>query len=160
MTRAPYPAALACLALLAACSADDVTSLKGSSEPVPAAATWAVGVSGCVKASDCTTLRNALVFSLTSAKLLQHAVPAGAPAVQSLEVAVVHLHMVAPAERTRYGLVAGRNEVAAVVTVKSAAGAVLRSFKVSVKGGDYPYQDTIQDTFRQFDADVVAALKA
>lgn len=134
--------------------------VQGASTPLPAAAVWAVGVSGCVKVSDCNTLRNALVFSLTYAKLLQHAEPAQAPAPLSLGVAVIHLHTVTGAERSRYGLVAGRNEITAVVTLKGADGVVLRSFRVTVKGGDYPYEDTIQDTFRQFDADVVAALKS
>ncbi len=146
--------------LLAACSAHDVTSLKDGSAPVPTEPVWAVGVSGCVKASDCTTLHNALVYSLTYAKVLQHAVPGDAPAALSLGVSVIHLHTVTGTERSRYGLVAGRNELTAVVTLKTAGGDVLRSFRVTVKGGDYPYEDTIQDTFRQFDADVVAALKS
>jgi hypothetical protein len=151
---------VAALLFLAACSTHDVTSLRSEQAPVPKAVVWAVGVSGCVKAPDCSTLRNALVYSLTYAKLLQHAVPGDAPAPLSLAVSVIHLHTVTGTERSRYGLVAGRNELTAVVTLKTAAGDVLRSFRVNVKGGDYPYEDTIQDTFRQFDADVVAALKS
>ena len=150
---------LAATILVAACAGHDVTALKGETGPVPTAPVWAVGVAGCAKASDCNTLRNALIYSLTVAKLLQHAVPAGSAGAPSLSVAVTHLHTVTANERAVYGLVAGRNELTAVVTLQSAAGNPLRSFKVAVRGGDYPYEDTIQDTYRQFDADVVETLK-
>jgi hypothetical protein len=160
MSRIIRSVALSIALTLAACSSSDVSSLKPPSAPLPAAPTWSVAVTGCVKASDCNTLRNGLVFRLTVAKLLQHAVPGNEAAPLTLGIAVTHLHVVSQASSNIYGVIAGRNEVTAIVTLKTAAGEMLRSFKVTVKGGDYPFEDTIEDTYRQFDADVVAGLKA
>ena len=163
-----FPAfALVALIGVAACSTEGkVTPLTSSvAAPLPAASVWSLTVKGCERLNNCEELRSAIAGRLVGASLAERIVVAGQTAQLSLTVDVNRVRTVSGTERVLFGVLAGRNEVAGLVTLqdlRASSPGTLRSFRVEAGSASHPFsgESGVQDAYREFASDVVSGLRA
>ena len=127
---------------LGACSTEGkITPLTTTATPIPAAGTWSLSVRGCERPAECEELRGTISSRLVGASLAERIVANGQTAQLDLAVDVSRVRTVSGTERVLFGVLAGRNEVAGLVTLqdlRTSSPGTLRSFRVEAGSASHP----------------------